>query len=297
MSDNLVRLHKYIAECGVASRRAAEQLITDGRVRVNDRVVTEVGTKIDPAVDRVFVKNKPVVRKERGIAIFYKPRGVVSTLSDPEGRPCITDYLTKHFKTYFPVGRLDFDTSGLMVLTNDGELAQHMMHPKYECRRIYHARVEGKLSSAEFEKCDKGVRLADGPARADVKQISYDASSSWLEVHVAEGRNRMVRRLFDKLGHSVIKLRRVTYGPFKLGKLEPGQIRHLSEKEYLSARAKILAEAARVKENRVARDKGPKPHRAEEYAAGAGPRRSGLGKPRRPRVQRKHHQPRRRSAS
>lgn len=240
MAAKTVRIQKFLAECGVASRRAAEKLIVAGKVRVNDRIVKELGAKIDPERDRVFVKNKPVVRPHRGLALFNKPRSVVSTLSDPEGRPCISDYLTKHFRSYYPVGRLDWETSGLIVLTNDGELAQHMMHPRYECRRVYHARVEGAPSEATFEKGARGVRLVDGPATAELSLISNDGDSAWIEVVVTEGRNRLVRRLLEKLGHPVMKLKRIAYGPFKLGKLQPGEMRRLTEKEYEIMRAKVM---------------------------------------------------------
>lgn len=236
-----VRLQKYLAECGIASRRKAEELIREGKVRVNGEVVTEMGTKITPGKDTVKVGSRAVNLSARGALIFYKPRGVVSTLSDPEGRPCVADYMTRKYRGYYPVGRLDYDSSGLIVLTNDGELAERLMHPRYGFSRIYHVRVEGDPSEAVLRKVEKGVKLRDGMARADVKYLRGDEGSAWLEVTVTEGRNRLVRRIFDEVGHSVIKLRRIQHGPFKLGKLQPGDVRPLTEEEFRKVRRAAFA--------------------------------------------------------
>lgn len=237
----LTRLQKYISECGIASRRKAEELILEGKVRVNGKTIRELGTKVDPDKDEVVVKNKPIQKAHKGILIFNKPTEVVSTLSDPEGRPCIGDYISKHYKSYKPVGRLDWDTSGLMILTNDGDLAAYLMHPRYGFERIYHARVEGSVSEQIFNKMERGVTLADGQAKARGRIISSDEKSTWIEVVVMEGRNRMVRRLMDKLKHPVIKLKRESYGPFRIGKLKVGQIQKLSEGEYQNYKKRVLA--------------------------------------------------------
>ena len=235
-----VRIQKYLSECGVASRRKAEDLIKEGKVRVNGKTITELGSKIDPAVDTIYVKNKPIKVPHKGIILFNKPKDVVSTLSDPEGRPCINDYLTKNYKSYYPVGRLDWETSGLLVLTNDGEVAENLMHPRYGWERVYHARVEGSFSEDNFRKMESGVKLSDGMIQARGKIISQDEKSTWIEIIVVEGRNRVVRRLMDKLRHPVMKLKRVAYGPFRVGKLKPGEIMKLTQKEYSYFREKIL---------------------------------------------------------
>ena len=239
MSD--VRLQKFLAECGVGSRRKMEQFITEGRVRVNGAVVTELGRKIDPYNDRIEVNRKLVRAAPKGIMLLNKPRGVVSTMSDPEGRRTVADFLTKQYQSYFPVGRLDWDSTGLMVLTNDGEIAERLMHPRYGFERVYHARVEGSVSSELLGKLERGIRLSDGVVRASAAILKNDENTTWLEVRINEGRNRVVRRLFDKLGHSVMKLKRIVYGPFRLGRLQVGQIRPLSQDEYENARRKVMA--------------------------------------------------------
>ncbi len=241
--DALVRLHKYLAECGVGSRRKMERLIVQGRVQVNNQVVTELGRKIDPENDKVEVNRVPVKAAPKGIVLLNKPRGVVSTLDDPEGRPTVADFLTKNYRGYFPVGRLDWDTTGLIILTNDGEIAELLMHPRYQFDRIYHARVEGSVSQAVLDKAEQGIRLSDGIAYAVAEIVDTNQTTTWVEVRVREGRNRLVRRLFDKLGHSVVKLKRVGYGPFKLGKLDVGEVRPLTHKEYLNVRRKVLNDA------------------------------------------------------
>jgi 23S rRNA pseudouridine2605 synthase len=235
-----VRLQKFLAECGVGSRRKMEQFITEGRVRVNQQVVTDLGRKIDPDVDKVEVNRRPVHAAPKGILVFNKPRGVVSTMSDPEGRRSVADFLTKKYQSYFPVGRLDWDSTGLMVLTNDGEIAERLMHPRYGFERVYHARVEGSVSSGALDKIARGVRLSDGVVKATANILNNDENTTWIEISLSEGRNRVVRRLFDKLGHSVMKLKRTVYGPFKLGRLGVGQMRALTLSEYEQARRKVL---------------------------------------------------------
>lgn len=236
-----VRLQKFLAECGVGSRRKMEQFIVEGRVRINGKVVTELGRKVDPEIDKVEVNRRPVHAAPKGIMLLNKPRGVVSTLSDPEGRRTVADYLTKHYRSYFPVGRLDWESTGLMVLTNDGEIAERLMHPRYGFERVYQARVEGSLSMETLSKLEKGVRLSDGVVQASGMILRSDENSTWVEVKIREGRNRVVRRVFEKLGHPVMKLKRTVYGPLKLGRLQVGQVRVLTQKEYEHARRKVLA--------------------------------------------------------
>lgn len=237
-----VRLQKFLAECGVGSRRKMEEFITEGRVRVNGKVVNQLGAKIDPNTDRIEVNRIPVRAAPKGIMLLNKPRGVVSTLSDPEGRRTVADFLTKHYRSYFPVGRLDWDSTGLMILTNDGEIAERLMHPRYGFERIYQARVEGLVSAELLAKIGRGIKLSDGVVRAEATIIRNQGESTWVEVLICEGRNRVVRRLFEKVGHPVMKLRRTKYGPFRLGKLDVGQTRVLTMKEYQQARRKVMSQ-------------------------------------------------------
>ncbi len=235
-----VRLQKFLAECGVGSRRKMEQFITEGRVRVNGQVVTELGRKIDPSVDKVEVNRRPVRPAPKGVLLLNKPRGVVSTLSDPEGRKTVSEFVTKHYASYFPVGRLDWDSTGLMILTNDGEMAEKLMHPRFGFERVYEARVEGSVPQAALDKLRKGIRLSDGLVQADATIMSNDENTTWVEVRIKEGRNRVVRRVFEKLGHAVMKLKRTVYGPFKIGRLQVGQVRVLTAREYLQVRRKVM---------------------------------------------------------
>jgi len=219
-----------------------EEFITEGRIRVNGKVVNQLGAKVDPDADRIEVNRIPVKAAPKGIMLLNKPRGVVSTLSDPEGRRTVADFLTKHYRSYFPVGRLDWDSTGLMILTNDGEVAERLMHPRYGFERIYQARVEGIVSEELLAKIGRGIKLSDGMVRAEATIIRNQGESTWVEVLICEGRNRVVRRLFDKVGHPVMKLRRTKYGPFRLGKLDVGQTRVLTMKEYQQARRKVMSQ-------------------------------------------------------
>ena len=243
-NPNSVRLQKFLAECGVASRRQSELLITEGRVKVNGKVVTKLGTQIDPTVDKVVANGVHLKVQNKGIILFNKPRFVVSTMFDPEGRPCVADYLTKQYRNYFPVGRLDWESSGLIILTNDGEMADRLMHPKYEVERSYEVRVEGDFNKHTAIKLEKGVKLEDGKAFGIAEYISSDANSTWIKVTVKEGRNRLVRRMMQELGHPVIKLRRISHGPFNLKRLQPGEIRKLLDKEYKLVREKVMERRA-----------------------------------------------------
>ncbi len=261
-----VRLQKFLAECGVGSRRKMEQFITEGRVQVNGKVVNQLGAKVDPYVDKIEVNRRVVHAAPKGIMLLNKPRGVVSTLSDPEGRRTVADFLTKHYRSYFPVGRLDWDSTGLMVLTNDGEMAEMLMHPRFEFERIYWARVEGSVSEDVLAKLARGVKLSDGVVKAQGSILRSDEKSTWVEISIHEGRNRVVRRVFDKLGYPVMKLKRTQYGPFRLGKLEAGQVRVLTLKEYQQVRRKVLMHAREVGQEKPSRTEGALPNRREAQA-------------------------------
>lgn len=239
-----VRLQKYLSECGVASRRKAEALITRGRVQVNNSVVTELGTKITPGIDEVRVKGKLVLPVEKGILLFHKPEHVITSMDDPEGRPTVADYLSNKYLSYFPVGRLDFDSTGLVIMTNDGELAQVLLHPKFQVERTYDVLVEGSVSYEISQKFERGIHLDDGMVRGDAQVLDVpsdpEVQSTWVRVTITIGRNRVVRRTFDKLGHPVIKLHRIKHGPFRLGAIKPGKMEKFTERQYREMRAKLL---------------------------------------------------------
>ncbi|NDC39011.1 MAG: rRNA pseudouridine synthase [Proteobacteria bacterium] len=239
-----VRLQKYLSECGVASRRKAEALITRGRVQVNGAVVTELGTKIAPGIDEVRVKGKLVLPEEKGIILFHKPEHVITSMEDPQGRPTVADYLSKKYLSYFPVGRLDFDSTGLVIMTNDGELAQTLLHPKFQVERTYDVLVEGSVSYEISQRFDRGIQLEDGIVRGDAHVLDIpgglDVPGTWVRVTITIGRNRVVRRTFDKLGHPVIKLHRIKHGPFRLGSIRSGGMEKFTERQYREVRAKLL---------------------------------------------------------
>ena len=240
MTGKAVRLHKYLAQCQVASRRRSEELIIGGQVFVNGRRITELGTSIDPVKDKVRVGRREIRPAALGIILLHKPKGVVSTMSDPEGRPTVAMYLSSHYRGYFPVGRLDFDSSGLVVMTNDGEMAQRLLHPRYGFERIYELEILGRISDGEIGQLSRGVKLEDGLVRAQADIFAGDARCTSLRIVVKEGRNRIVRRLIERFGCKVLKLKRIAHGPFRLGRLRNGQIRKLTEKEYRAVRNKVM---------------------------------------------------------
>lgn len=227
------RLQKVIAQAGIASRRKAEQLIIDGRVTVNGDVVKELGTKVMPRKDKVEVDGVPIDKEEPVYFMLYKPTGVISSVKDEKGRTVVTDFLEIESRV-FPVGRLDYDTSGLLLLTNDGEFANILMHPKYKINKVYVAKVQGLPSREALRKLEKGIMLEDGKtAPAKVKFISGNnkQNSSIIEITIREGKNRQVRRMFEAIGHPVIKLKREMYGFLDLKGLNPGDVRVLRPHE------------------------------------------------------------------
>ena len=238
--SSLMRLHRYIASTGVASRRKAESLIAMGAVAINGKVVQELGVQIDPERDQVSVHGRLVRSADKGIMLLNKPRGVVTTLSEEEDRPTIRQYLTKKTSSYFPVGRLDYDTSGLLVLTNDGDVAQVLAHPRFQHIRRYQAKVRGIVNGDVSAFCESGIMLADGIGRAKVEPIEYLHDATWVSVEIYEGRNRIVRRIFAALNHPVLKLERLVHGPFALGDLCPGEMRRLTFNEYMGVRTSLL---------------------------------------------------------
>lgn len=227
-----VRLQVFLARVGLGSRRACEQLVLGGRVRVNGEVVRQLGTKIDPERDVVEVDGRRV-SAVTGFRYYlvYKPVGYVTTVRDPQGRPTVMDLIPRDVRVY-PVGRLDIDSEGLVLLTNDGQLAYRLMHPRYGVEKEYRVLVEGRLSDQALDRLRRGVVLDDGvtsPARVDV--LGRESDRTWLRVVLHEGRKRQVRRMIAAVGGRVERLVRVRLGPLRIGKLRPGQHRPLTPVE------------------------------------------------------------------
>ncbi|WP_102274704.1 23S rRNA pseudouridine(2605) synthase RluB [Cytobacillus massiliigabonensis] len=233
------RLQKVIAHAGFASRRKAEELIKEGHVRVNGKTVKELGIKVSSS-DRVEVNGIPVEREEPVYFLLYKPRGVISSVTDDKGRKVVTDFFQQIEQRIYPVGRLDFDTSGLLLLTNDGEFANMLMHPKNEIEKVYVAKVKGIPSREKMRSLEKGVRLEDGktaPAQTKVLSIDKKKQTAIIELTIHEGRNRQVRRMLEAIGHPVIKLKRERYGFLTLQGLKAGEARELTAHEVKQLRA------------------------------------------------------------
>lgn len=231
--DREVRLQKVLAGAGIASRRGSEQLIAAGRVRVNGHVVDVQGSRVDPQQDEIRVDGRliPPPSRHRYVAL-NKPRGVVCTLDDPQGRPALGRYLRQCPERLFHVGRLDADTEGLLILTNDGDFAHRLAHPSYQVPKIYVAEVTGQLSQHTRKRLRAGVSLDDGcVAVDDIRVLQSAGERSMVNVTLHEGRNRIVRRMFDAVGHPVRRLSRVAVGPVRLGNLKPGELRELETSE------------------------------------------------------------------
>jgi len=228
-----MRLQKYLALCGVASRRKSEELIASGRISVNHIPVREMGIQIDPEKDVVSMDNKVLEPEQKmHYILFYKPAGVVTTLSDPEGRRTVISYFPEIRERIFPVGRLDYDTEGLLIMTNDGNLAYHLTHPRHQVEKTYRAVVEGLPSPSDLKQLQEGIEL-DGrkTAPAKIRLISGSSQQSTVQITIHEGRNRQVKRMFEMIGHPVIYLKRERIGAIGLGNLKKGQWRYLTAKE------------------------------------------------------------------
>jgi 23S rRNA pseudouridine2605 synthase len=227
------RIQKILANAGIASRRRAEEYIRQGRVRVDGQVVTEMGQQADPGRQRIELDGKPVIKREKPVYILLnKPRGYVSTLSDPQGRPIITELLPGISERVFPVGRLDLDSEGALLLTNDGELAHRILHPSFEVKKTYIVRVTGKPQIDLLKKLEQGI-VIEGKRTwpAKIKMVAGDQASSTFEVIIHEGRKRQIRKMFAAISHPVMQLRRVAYGNLQLADLPPGKYRLLSRKD------------------------------------------------------------------
>ncbi len=248
------RLQKIIAAAGIASRRKAEELITSGLVSVNGQTVTELGTKADPEHDRIKVNGNPLSGPERHVyLLLHKPKGYVTTVTDPEGRPTVLDLVRGIGSRVYPVGRLDYLSEGLLLLTNDGELAQKLMHASSHVPKTYLVKISGQPAEEQIAKLREGIMLpaerkplqvpagtvAKAPSRRRSEAVHTapsrikllrEAANPWYEVTLVEGRNRQIRRMFEEIGHHVEKIKRVRYGPLELD-TEAGKFRHLTTKE------------------------------------------------------------------
>jgi pseudouridine synthase len=242
-----IRLQKVLAAAGVASRRAVEEMIVKGRIKVNGKTVKELGTRIDPSTDQVQVDGRPVqLDPDRVYFAFHKPKGVVSTMADENGRPCLADYFVG-LDRVFNIGRLDVDTTGLLLMTNDGELANQLAHPSFGVEKLYVAKVRGKITRVEMQRLKDGVKLEDGLAQADsARVLDQNEQSSLVEIVLHSGKNRVVRRMMEAVGFPVLELTRKSFGPMRLGNLKPGQFRELSKLEVgLLMQAAIGKESSR----------------------------------------------------
>ncbi|HUJ80072.1 MAG TPA: pseudouridine synthase [Nitrospiria bacterium] len=256
-----VRLQKLISQAGITSRRKAETLIVAGCVTVNGKPVIELGTKADPERDHIKVNGKLLRFESPSVYLMLnKPDGVITSLSDPEGRPTVMSLVRNVGGRLYPVGRLDYHTEGLLLLTNDGALAHALMHPSSGVMKRYHAKIKGVIDDDQIAKLSRGVKLRDGTtAPCTVNKLRLHEKNSWLEVILHEGRYRQVRRMFEAIGRFVIKLRRVGYGDLTLGDLPVGRFRRLTPNEIESLRRSAgLSTGKNTKlQGPVARGRGP----------------------------------------
>lgn len=233
MDEGRIRLQKVLASAGLGSRRKCEEFITAGRVTVNGEVMDELGARVDPDVDVIHVDGIRIAQTSGNVVVaLNKPRGVVTTMSDEHGRECVGDYVAEYEQRLFHVGRLDADTEGLLLLTNDGELSQRLGHPSHGILKTYLAKVEGKVAKDVISTITNGVEI-DGTAVAvtGCKLLETGKNHSIVEISIHEGRNRILRRLFDEVGHPVVDLVRTQIGPIVLGNLKSGHVRELTNKE------------------------------------------------------------------
>ncbi|QZY56878.1 pseudouridine synthase [Crassaminicella profunda] len=228
-----MRLQKYIAHCGVTSRRKAEELIKEGRVKVNKEVVKDMGVVINPHKDIVCIDNKSIQLEENKIYIMLnKPEGYITTLSDEFNRSTVADLTKDIHERIYPVGRLDYDTSGLLIMTNDGDLSYRLTHPKHEIKKTYMAKVKGVLNNKELNLFQKGIDIGGYvTAPASIKVLKGEKDYSIVEVIIHEGKNRQIRKMFEKINHPVTRLQRIAVGKIKLDPLQKGKWRHLTKKE------------------------------------------------------------------
>lgn len=226
-SSTTIRLNRFLSQCGVSSRRKADELIEEGRVSVNGHIIKKLGVQIDPLKDHVKVGSKMIrPTAEPMVIAFNKPPRVLTTMSDPEGRPTVADYFTKFKVRLFPVGRLDWDSEGLLIMTNDGELSQKILHPKHEVPKTYLCKVLGKPTAEKLRKLRDGISIIGGKVNAEKVEVLPNRGTdkyTWIKVVITEGRNRQIRRMFEKIDSDVIKLQRVAIGGLRIGTLRKGE--------------------------------------------------------------------------
>lgn len=232
--EGQVRLQKFLARAGVASRRASEKLIEAGRISVNGQVVTELGTKVDPEADEVRLDGAPVRKAAEAVTLMLnKPAGYLTSMKDPQGRPCVAQLVPlDEFPALYPLGRLDYDTTGLLLFSTDGELGNAVLHPSHHVDKTYRALVKGKPSEAALDRLRSGVVLDNGPTQpAEVRLAGRKGKNAYVEIIIHEGRKRQVKRMCEAIGHPVLQLHRASFGPLELGDLPEGKYRVLSEQE------------------------------------------------------------------
>ena len=235
-----IRLQRFLASCGLGSRRACEEFITAGRVEVDGKLVTELGTKIDPSSQQVALDGEPLKIERKKYFVLNKPPGVVCTNRDPAGRPRVIDLFPRRGPRLFTVGRLDEQSEGLLIVTNDGDLSQKLAHPRYRIYRTYEVQVAGEPTRETLKQLREGMYFQEGKFRVhSAKPIRKRGKSTLLEVVLAQGHNREIRRLFARIGHKVMNLKRVAFGPLKLGRLPRGEFRELRRDELESLHAML----------------------------------------------------------
>ena len=255
------RLQKVIAAAGIASRRKAEGLIEAGRVRVNGKVVTELGVKVDPHKDKVEVDGKRIVREKPAYYVVHKPRGMVSTLDDPRGRPSLREICDRMKESVHPVGRLDFHTSGVLLVTNDGEMTQALLRPRSGVPKVYLAKMHGIIGVDELDRLRNGVELDDGyvTKKAEVFVERQEDRNTWVQITLHEGKNRQIHRMGDAIGHRVMRLVRLSFAGITAEGLKPGEFRRVHGKELERLQKRFLnpfkkRKAKRMAEQRRARN-------------------------------------------
>lgn len=226
------RLQKVMAHAGVASRRKSEEIIAEGRVKVNGELVTEMGFKVDPDKDEIVVDGEVITKEKKRYILLNKPEGYITTVSDPEGRPTVMDLIPDLKQRLYPAGRLDYDSSGLLIMTNDGDLTYKLTHPKKEVDKKYRVLAQGELRKEDFEKFEAGM-VIDGQktAPAEISNVSYQGDKTEFDIVIHEGRNRQVRRMCKIAGFSVISLQRIAFAFLTLRGVKEGDFRYLSDQE------------------------------------------------------------------
>ncbi|MEN0057685.1 MAG: pseudouridine synthase [Bdellovibrio sp.] len=277
-STQRVRLNKLIADSGLASRRHADRMIEEGQVTVNGKRVYELGVKVDPQNDRILIEGKPLRKSltQKLYLMMNKPRGVLTTMDDPHGRPTIADYLGGVPARVFPIGRLDWDSEGMLLLTNDGDYANKVMHPKAEVTKTYLVKLNGQPEARHLDKLRKGVSIVGGRVSAKhiekIKKSGENKSDKydWYKIVITEGKNRQIRQMFEKVGFDVLKLQRVAIGRLRLGALKAGELVFLNE---VAVERVFLADepdevkAKRTYKGRSSGDKAPSASRGKASSA------------------------------